>query len=72
MRVKEAADKLDVSVSLVYLLIAGGKLRHYRLGLGRGAIRVPEDAIAEYLKGAEVFMQAAPSARKGFRHIRLP
>lgn len=47
--VKQAAGRLGVSPGLVYSLIAGRQLRHCRIGNGRGRIRIPEDAIAEYL-----------------------
>lgn len=38
----------------VYLLCAKRRLRHIRVGVGRGTIRVPESAIHEYLDGATV------------------
>jgi hypothetical protein len=38
----------------VYLLCAQKRLRHLRVGLGRGTIRVPESAIQEYIAGATV------------------
>ena len=43
----------------VGLLCAAGKIRHERHGLGRGAIRIPPEALEEYRKAAEV----APAAR---------
>ena len=49
MNVKQAAERLEISVSLVYSLAAAGKLRHCRVGHGRGRLRIPEDAIEEYL-----------------------
>lgn len=49
LTVKEAAERLNVSAALVYSLISGRKLRFVRVGNGRGRIRVPEDAIGEYL-----------------------
>jgi len=39
---------LGVSQALVYALVAARKIRHQRHGLRRGAIRIPEDALAEY------------------------
>ena len=47
--VAEAAKCLGISVSLVYGLISGRKLRFCRVGNGRGRIRISEDAIGEYL-----------------------
>jgi excisionase family DNA binding protein len=49
MTVKAAAARLEISPALVYSLIAAGKLRHCRVGHGRGRLRVPDDAIEEYL-----------------------
>lgn len=48
MTVKEAATLLGISTALVYALVAARKIRHERHGLGRGAIRIPEDALEEY------------------------
>jgi excisionase family DNA binding protein len=73
VRVREAARFLDVSPSLVYALVADGRLRHYRIGKGRGAIRIPEEAIAEFLRCVEVAPKPAPvDSKKAFRHVRLP
>lgn len=68
MRVREVAKKLDVCVATVYALIASGRLRHFRIGNGRGAIRVSEEHVAEFLT------QAEPAASKPVapgRHIKL-
>ena len=68
-RVKEAADRLHVSVALVYALCAAKKLRHERHGLGRGVIRIPEDALDEYRKGRAV--EAGASLDEApLKHIR--
>jgi excisionase family DNA binding protein len=64
--VKEAAERLGVSAALVYALCAAKKLRHSRVGLGRGKIVIGEDAIAEYLRGRErgPGEQALPKPRR--------
>ncbi len=49
MTVREAAERLEVSVSLTYRLIAAGKLRCSRHGLGRGAIRISEEQLGSTL-----------------------
>ena len=72
MTVREAAVRLEISASLVYSLVAAGKLRHYRMGLGRGAIRIPDSAIAEFLLCAEVAPEKPPPRKSAFRHVRLP
>lgn len=51
-RVQEAAQKLEVSGRTVYELCATNRLRHLRIGVRRGTIRIPEDAIQEYLASA--------------------
>lgn len=48
--VKQAAKRLNVSQSLVYALVAAGRLRSYRVGLGRGTIRVDEESLADVKK----------------------
>jgi excisionase family DNA binding protein len=48
LTVKRAAEILNVSQGLVYALCAEGKLEHERYGLGRGTIRIREDALAQY------------------------
>ncbi len=48
LTVRDAAARLGVSQALVYLLVAGRKIRHQRHGMKRGAIRIPLDALEEY------------------------
>ncbi len=52
--VKEAALRLSCSADLVYQLCGAGRLRHVRLGMGRGRIRIREEDIEEFLRGASV------------------
>lgn len=62
MDVRRAAEKLGVSMQIVYLLCARRKLRHSRVGLGRGKIVISDEAVTEYLKSREVGPQdAAPT-----------
>ena len=74
MTVRETAARLEVSQATVYALVAAGKLRCFRVGMGRGAIRVSEEHLAEYLKGSEPVAKAvpAPAHRPRLRHLRLP
>jgi excisionase family DNA binding protein len=69
LKVKEAAQKLGISISLVYGLCAAGRLRHERFGIGRGTIRIPEDALEAYRRAAEVNAPAAPAI--ALKHITL-
>ena len=50
MTAKEAAVKLEVSLSLLYQLIQEKRIRHRRIGgrNRRGAIRIDEDAIEAF------------------------
>lgn len=52
MTVKQAAEKLEVCVATVYNLVAAGRLRCERHGLGRGCIRITEEQLAAYRTGA--------------------
>ena len=46
--VKQVAEKLGISQSLVYRLVAAGRIQCERHGLGRGCIRIPDSALEEY------------------------
>jgi excisionase family DNA binding protein len=60
LTVRQAAEKLGVSQALVYALVAARKIRHQRHGLRRGAIRIPEDALAEYQARCTVDVDEPP------------
>ncbi len=63
LTVKEAAPHLRLSPASVYALCAARKLRHQRVGLGRGKILIPPEAIAEYLaKGTVKSTEPHPAA----------
>lgn len=49
LRVKTIADALRVDKATVYREIAAGRLSSYRVGSGRGTIRVPRAAFEQYL-----------------------
>jgi excisionase family DNA binding protein len=53
MKVKQAVERLEISVGMVYGLIAAGKLKCVRHGLGRGTVRIAEEHLAAYTRGAE-------------------
>lgn len=54
LTVREAAERLGISTGLVYGLCARKRLRHERYGLGRGIIKIPEDAIDEFRRSVSV------------------
>lgn len=75
LTVKQAAERLGISPALTYSLISGRKLRYCRIGNGRGRIRIPEDAIGEYL--ARCTFEAGednkptPTSAPKLKHLRL-
>jgi excisionase family DNA binding protein len=69
--VRQAADRLEVSQSTVYGLIAAGKLRCARVGVGRGVIRIQEDQLAEYLEGATSRAYSPPVPVPRLKHLKI-
>lgn len=47
-RVAEVAARFDVDVTTIYRDIKAGRLKAFRIGTGRGAVRIPAAALAEY------------------------
>lgn len=47
LSVREYATAYGVSMNTVYAMCAAGRLAHIRLGMGRGTIRILEDAVPE-------------------------
>jgi excisionase family DNA binding protein len=69
LSVKATAERLHVSVNTIYALCAERKLRHVRVGVGRGKVCVPEDAIAEYVRCRTVEADGAkPPPPRVFTH----
>ena len=56
LTVAEVAERLSVSKAAVYALCArdGAAIRHLRLGAARTTIRIPVEALDDYLAGATV------------------
>ncbi len=52
--VAQVAEQLKVSHQIVYALIEAGKLACYRIGLGRGTIRVSNEQLQLYLDAVRV------------------
>ena len=48
LKVAEIAEQLGVDPSTVYRAVKSGDLVAYRIGTGRGTVRVTPDAFAEY------------------------
>ncbi len=77
LTVLESAQELRISSSCVYSLCSQGLLRHYRVGIGRGVLRIPEDAINEYrqsrmslLRNGAV-VKTAPQRKPNLKHLSL-
>jgi excisionase family DNA binding protein len=71
--VRQVAERLGVSRAIVYQLCAQKKLAHVRVGVGRGTIRIREQDLDDYLRGATVRPEdARPSPpREKFKHLRV-
>jgi excisionase family DNA binding protein len=78
MTVKNAAERMGISDSLVYELCACGSLPHVRIGRpgSRGCIRLTEADIQEFLANQKVVVsvpaRALPPQKKRFKHVVLP
>ena len=68
MTVREAANRLEVSVSMVYALCGRGRLAHTRIGIGRGTIRICEDDLKAFLAGCR---SEAPLSKNTTGRIKL-
>lgn len=77
LTVAEAAKRLGVGPKLVYQLVAARRICSCRIGNGRGVIRIPEDALDEYVRSV-TFGSAGEAASPGpqrravkLRHLRF-
>jgi len=52
--VGEIAKKLRVSLACAYALVESGQLACYRIGTGRGTIRISDEHLQQFLKRAQV------------------
>ena len=77
LKIEEAAKRLSVSRSTMYQLVEKRQLPHHRIGLGRGAIRISEVDLVEFLRqrrieqlGANKNDKRPRPTRKRLRHLR--
>ena len=70
MTVKQAAERIGISISLVYILCHEGMIRHTRHGRTgkRGTIRISEEAAREYQASCE--MEPGVEDDAPLQHIR--
>ena len=64
-RVKKLAEALDVSAATIYRAVESGALRAVRLGTGKGAVRIPGDAVEEYLEACKIAAATRPRSVTG-------
>lgn len=67
LTVMEVANQLRTSTVTIYRLCEAGKIRHYRIGLGRGKVVIPADAVEDYLREAG---SRPPVDSTPFTHLR--
>jgi excisionase family DNA binding protein len=69
MTVKQVADRLSCSTSLIYDHIASGRLKAYRIGKGRGGLRVSDEQLKFFLQDSEAEVVApAPVPLRQIAH----
>ncbi len=73
LTVKDVAERLNVSPSLIYQLVESGKLSVHRIGTGRGTIRVSQSDLESYLAACHTETRSpSPVLRKTrLKHIHL-
>ena len=73
LTIHEVAAILKVSKSLVYGMIASGKIACHRIGNGRGAIRVRRDDLEQFISHCRVEPEIPPVRipRPKLKHLRL-
>ncbi len=71
LTIKQVADRLQLSVSSVYDLCARRKLAHVRLGVGRGAIRIDEQALDDFIKQATVQPEEPVAPQPAMKKTRV-
>jgi len=79
LNVRQAAERMGISDSLVYELCACGSLLHVRIGRpgSRGCIRITNADIDAFLASQKVGGEAPtrappPKPKKVFKHVVIP
>lgn len=73
LRVSDVAKQLNIRVQTVYSMIEAGVLPAHRFGAKRGAIRVSEQDLAEYVASCRSARERNPvrKQRPRLKHISL-
>jgi excisionase family DNA binding protein len=71
--VSELADRLRVSLATAYELVSSGKIVSCRVGPRKGAIRIREVDVENYLSNCQYVATEMPQSapRATLKHIRL-
>ena len=69
LSVRQAAERIGISVSLTYALLVRKMIRHERHGLGRGRYVITAEAIEEYRRSRAVGAGESPTA-EALTHFR--
>lgn len=71
--VRQVAEQLNVSESIVYALIDAGRLACHRIGVGRGTIRIAREDLDAYLASCreERGDEPHPARRPRLKHITI-
>lgn len=79
LTVPQVAERLQLSVALVYSMVSAGSLPALRVGNGRGSIRFREQDVQDYLDDCAVLGRKPkqPQARRSakpkheFKHLKV-
>ncbi|MEZ5939758.1 MAG: helix-turn-helix domain-containing protein [Planctomycetaceae bacterium] len=72
LTVSEVARTLHCSPGCIYRLVANGDLRHSRIGIGRGTIRIHERDLEAYLEQKSSAPKPVPAPRQNLREYLAP
>jgi excisionase family DNA binding protein len=67
-RVRAVAEALDVSLATIYRAVESGALRAIRIGTGKGAVRIPGQAVEDYLAACELAAATRADRIDGLNH----
>lgn len=72
LKMIDVANRLRISLACAYALVDAGKLSCFRIGIGRGTIRVSEEQLQAYLDSVEHESETAPTRPRSKEFAFLP
>ena len=72
LTVKEVADRLKCGVTTVYEMVASGDLKGFRLGAGKGGVRVLASSVEQLVTGPQEEVGEPSPAHRLRRKKRAP